>query len=331
MELLRFVNSKDIREHLRKTGYQFSALEAAWLIEQCRDSTLAERHQAWEELIAEYPDCPIPERMNTVPQDSLHQFLRDYMDMENRFLKQFRNPEGAVYQLIYHFYSSEPVYENRAFSRFDPEKMIFLLDEDENYQFVQCVRLPVDDPAADPAGQRFSVDLNADGGILRINPVLPVSEHDTGLLLDVFQGLWFDFPTPFRKGDILWDPRKPDGFCGGPFVNQAVNLQGIADEKRIECLRKDGDSSDMTVHGLFVDAQGGIYGEVMHCYMNCEYYPKELTGILRTLIPFSAYEKGDIDAELLAHAYHQIMLEVEKENNEPYCYTEGTRKIAGLF
>ena len=87
----------------------------------------------------------------------------------------------------------------------------------------------------------------------------------------------------------------------------------------------------MTVHGLFVDAQGGIYGEVMHCYMNCEYYPKELTGIRRTLIPFSAYEKGDIDAELLAHAYHQIMLEVEKENNEPYCYTEGIRKIAGLF
>ena len=51
MNILRFVNSKDIREHIRNIGYEFNSLEAAWLIYQCRDATIDEKHKAWNELI----------------------------------------------------------------------------------------------------------------------------------------------------------------------------------------------------------------------------------------------------------------------------------------
>ena len=51
MNILRFVNSKDIREHLRNIGYEFNSLEAAWLIYQCHDATIDEKHKAWNELI----------------------------------------------------------------------------------------------------------------------------------------------------------------------------------------------------------------------------------------------------------------------------------------
>ena len=44
MNILRFVNSKDIREHLRNIDYEFNSLEAAWLIYQCRDATIDEKH-----------------------------------------------------------------------------------------------------------------------------------------------------------------------------------------------------------------------------------------------------------------------------------------------
>ena len=36
MDLFRFIDSKDIREHLRQIGYSFTAPEAAFLVWQCR-------------------------------------------------------------------------------------------------------------------------------------------------------------------------------------------------------------------------------------------------------------------------------------------------------
>ncbi|MBR3148665.1 MAG: hypothetical protein IKF64_00700 [Eubacterium sp.] len=46
MDILRFVNSNAIREHLKKVNYQFNTLEAAYLIAFCKDSTLEERLNA---------------------------------------------------------------------------------------------------------------------------------------------------------------------------------------------------------------------------------------------------------------------------------------------
>lgn len=51
MDILRFVNSKDIRKHLETIGYEFNSLETAWLIYQCRDATIDEKHKAWTELM----------------------------------------------------------------------------------------------------------------------------------------------------------------------------------------------------------------------------------------------------------------------------------------
>ena len=52
MDIFRFVNSKDVREHLKSIDYEFNSLEAAWLIYQCRDAAIDEKHKAWNELIA---------------------------------------------------------------------------------------------------------------------------------------------------------------------------------------------------------------------------------------------------------------------------------------
>ena len=90
MNIFRFVNSKDIREHLRDIGYEFNSLEAAWLIYQCCDATIDEKHKAWNELIETMPDCPIEKRLNTVAQDSLHAFLIQYMELEDKYRNEFR-------------------------------------------------------------------------------------------------------------------------------------------------------------------------------------------------------------------------------------------------
>ena len=40
LDIFCFVNSKDIRDHLRKINYKFSSLEAAWIIYQCSSASL---------------------------------------------------------------------------------------------------------------------------------------------------------------------------------------------------------------------------------------------------------------------------------------------------
>lgn len=45
-EICRFVNSKDIRNYLAAINYYFTTAEAAWLVYQCRDATLAEKYAA---------------------------------------------------------------------------------------------------------------------------------------------------------------------------------------------------------------------------------------------------------------------------------------------
>ncbi len=57
MNILRFINSKAIRKHLkdidflRGIDYPFLPLEAAWLIYQCRDATVEEKHAAWRKIV----------------------------------------------------------------------------------------------------------------------------------------------------------------------------------------------------------------------------------------------------------------------------------------
>jgi len=95
MDILRFINSTDIREHLRSIRYEFNSLETAWLIYQCHDATIDEKHKAWNELIETMPDCPIEKRLNTVAQDSLHAFLRQYMKLEDKYMNEFCDERHA--------------------------------------------------------------------------------------------------------------------------------------------------------------------------------------------------------------------------------------------
>lgn len=64
MDIFRFLNSKDIREHLKQLGYSFTAPEAAFLVWQCRSVTLKEKMAAWREIIETMPDCCMEERIN---------------------------------------------------------------------------------------------------------------------------------------------------------------------------------------------------------------------------------------------------------------------------
>ena len=59
MNLYKFINSKDVRKYMEELHYQFSILEAAFVIYHSTQVTLQEKMDAWLELTDTMPDCSI--------------------------------------------------------------------------------------------------------------------------------------------------------------------------------------------------------------------------------------------------------------------------------
>lgn len=326
MNIYRFINSQDIREHLKEIGYAFSSLEAAWLIYQCRTASLAEKHAAWQEIIENMPDCKIEERLNTQPRESLHAFLKEYMEFQNKCKEEFYRADGhAIYQYRCVYNDSGDWCDGETvFSSFDACCQA-IQTEEEDVRKIAVRKRRVD--------ESFYLEgiMLPDKTLLSVEPSRIDNEYEYDLYRQSFDGFWFDFPVPFQKGDILWDPAREGGFCGGPFVMEGIALEGISSERAKENLRKHGDNSDMNAWGIFQQEEDGvIYSEVTWNYMDCEYYRGELTGKRRILTALSNFVKGRIDVCLFARAYHQILAEERAKDCMPSCYTKEGMILAGL-
>ena len=95
-----YMSSRETQEHWKKAGYTPSAAEVAWLIKQDKSLTLEEKHKAWKEILTNMPDCAFDSQgtYDEANIDSVHTFLAEYVDLENRLLERFYKTESnAVY------------------------------------------------------------------------------------------------------------------------------------------------------------------------------------------------------------------------------------------
>ena len=100
MDIYSFLNSRDIAEHCRKIQKEWSPLEMALIISNSnRPQSISDKHEAWRELISDYPDMPVP----PVPDcyfsrgfDSLHEILLSRIAYEERVMQCFMEPAPTV-------------------------------------------------------------------------------------------------------------------------------------------------------------------------------------------------------------------------------------------
>lgn len=119
MDILRFINSKDIRKHLKDIDYKFSTLEAAWIIYHSNRHTLYEKLDAFEELMKEYPDCEVKERVNTKAQDSLFEYLDEYIFAYKKLIDEFKSSGTYSVEVRYKTKDGFDSYDiNQAFDNF---------------------------------------------------------------------------------------------------------------------------------------------------------------------------------------------------------------------
>lgn len=301
MKIFEFVNSRDIREFLQKIGFVPNSLESAWLVYQSNNHTIEERHNFWEWIIQNMPDCEVSGKWVKTPQKSLHKFLSRYMEIEDYLIAHFFLPEAGA------------VYSYRALWKSDLEKY----DDGTEWHKVDSIFATFEEAYADATeddelaplflefekkhlgahGKSISVRMTPDKKPVFIDEELMLAnEEEADIYYNIFFYLHFDFPHPFKKGDIIRPAKvkyKNPRAWDGTFVIGEKN-------------DKDG-----TPVGYMAEDEY-VYCERIYSYMDFELLEGEPRRDRRMLLPISKYIRGEIDLALLLGACRMITLEMQK-------------------
>lgn len=313
MDILQFINSNAIRNHLKKINYQFNTLEAAWLIYHSYNYSVYEKFNAYEQLMKEYPDCRVEERLHTPAQDSLFEYLKNYIKVYRNAIYEFEAPD-AVYSIdVKHFeretdYTVETMFTNlnavikQCKIEWDDEKP----GDIKNFVISKYI----------PKSEKSSGSIIPQQMILKGDGLKPIYiDFRNDIEYDLLGDLWFDFPTPFKKGDIVWNKH----YKFTPVVLLFNSYEDLSKEG-YKCLREIGDETDMTYEYYCMIDSDSIFRDIDYNYMDLEYYPYELTGKDKALLPISRFLKGDIDIGLCCNAFHSLSLRdyTEKSMSKEY-------------
>ncbi len=307
-KVLEFINSRDIAEHLRNIGYKFTAQQAAFLIHKSNKQTLDAKISAWEQVVAELDDCSMAERANMEPIESFHAFLERYIALQGEKLKAFYDGNGAVYFYTAQYKNFPAEDRSRLFSSF--EKCFEVIKDEfagiradiSELEYITVTKSPLDRDEYNNVGV-VSVTYNS------ALEILSVSDGNIYGIDDVFRGMWFDFPTPFKQGDILIERNSYSygSYIGTPFVLHSLCTEW---DKVKANLEKNGDSTDMSFLGYYA-YEGDIFKEHGNDYISLEYYREPLKGEQRFLKALGMHMKGELDYELLFKAKDVIYAENE--------------------
>lgn len=342
MDFYQFINSQDIREHLTEIEYQFTSLECAFIVWQSLNHTLAQKWEAWEWLIENTSDCAVPERMNCAGWKSLHGFLKSYIDLEKKYLSLFeRTADNAVYTFDI----------QDDLGRRDREKDVFsslndclrcakndYLDEYEDYvlpvvtkNFIRKEGVATHTPVLnmeytrdlEPKEITFYCFNEAAVHASCLDDEWIMSEEDSDLAYLSFNGMWFDIPTPFEKGDIVCEINHDNPFLLDGLLSWLGKKEGSTtrDKKRYEHGKAYGwDTSDMTAFGYGYDNQRYeiCYEDNTFSYLNLEYWHRPLQDGARMLNAFSLQMKGEIDTFALLRTARRFALDANAKREHQF-------------
>ncbi len=321
MNIYEFINSKDIRAHCEKIGHTFNSVEAAFLIYQSQNHTLTEKHDAWKELIETMPDMAIEERFHCPHYESLHDFLRQYMALEDRWLTVFFQADGDWF---YRFdpvvrYPDDSYKDGQNFKRETGELvhhsfsdgLAFEKEEWEESQFFYVEKMHICG-GSHKRPSKICILFDSNGVPLEISELQNVMTEAEADLYYAFEGMWIDVPTPFQKGDIVFANHQISGRLLDPFVliSLCTDKDTEAHRRRYKIHLKNGDTSDMYMEGYRLERSNGeIWYDCNHGYLSLEYFRGDMSGHRRVLKVIRDFYQNKLDIAACMTAYHYILTE----------------------
>lgn len=315
MDIIKFLNSRDIAEHLRKINYEFSPLEAMTVIYMARNVPLKEKHEAYAELIKTYPDYFVETGSNNLKSQPLSSFLGNLIDMENKLIEECMREEDSAIYYATRFYKESNSWGtpdfpySRIFSTYN-ECFSKNNNEVEDFSKFSITKKYI------ASYKHIELTLLRDGTVLNVYA-------DNDEYKKFFSLVDIKIPTPFTRGDILIDTQE---WASDNCVKRAFVLDGLYSDK-LYGYDEDGKISRMWYTGYFQSDYDLLFFEDDWNYLNLEFYRGELTGKKGILKAMSNYLKGNINGELFMKAYHVLALRDAIKKGEKLLFFSGGEKL----
>ena len=327
MDFIEFLNSKDVAEYLRKINYKFTPEEALYVIHESRTCTLAQKREAYTQLLAQFPDYKLMERgFGAFKNHTLASFLDTYFKKQDALIDECKRAGDAAYSFCTYTSAEGWIRDDGSLFRTFGECLLAAGD-DEEVEKIEIVKKYL-------SSDRFvSLTLRRDGTILDVGS----SERDDEVM-DAFEMLYVEIPTPFRFGDIVkpvrekvWDSEFHEQYedvCVLTYLPQwdekaaadcdpretRMSAENYAEAVRQRERRlKEGDETDMLYAGYSVTEHGFVCDHsVWGTYLDLEYFREEPAGRCRILTAISLYLKKKMNLETLFAAVRAIEAEETK-------------------
>ena len=329
------INSRAIGDYCREIKYKFNTEELAVLVHRNNRINIDEKIAKYQDLIDNYPDMEVIERINCKHYDSVKELIKKEIERNKRTYEDFlREDKNAVYTWYEYNTGTRAKYTNYEIINNLKNNYI------ETYKSIEKDINEYNETSSFTIVKKFfnkkEKIIYANYDVINKKPrLVKIYYEEDGYIEDTFldiDNIYVYMPTPFKKGDILISSEQASmknvGDDGNTFVLEYMSTWR---ENIKEYLAKGNhDSSDMIGYGYYLyEDEAKFVLDDKWDYDSFEYYEGELKGNNRILKAISSYLKGKIGIELLIHAYD--LFKIESINKAmPDFYTEEGLKLAGF-
>ncbi len=99
LDVISYVNSKDIRQYLHDINYQCNTIQAAWLVYQSAKMSMVEKYEAYRWIIDNMPDLPMPKVKHLIKHDSIHEYLNQNIEFFEKHKAKYEDKGGIDYHI----------------------------------------------------------------------------------------------------------------------------------------------------------------------------------------------------------------------------------------
>ncbi|MCL2153158.1 MAG: hypothetical protein FWH57_09430 [Oscillospiraceae bacterium] len=311
MNIYEYLTSPDIAAHCEKIGHVFNPLEMAVIV-QLSNKPIKDKHIAWREIIADYPDMPIHESVNFKARDSLHDYLREFIALEEKAIEHFMSPgKNTIYRYAVNLRS---ILDNEIVD----EWYSGVYSTYENLWAAFCEHWDVvDDRVTDVKIIKHTLDSDEDFGML-----VDLSGNTLDLYYEFYNGIdildmvFIHVPVPFEKGDLVTTYDKGIGHPNGrpQVLDWIPQWRGSRHPYEDYLSGKHGDGSDNVAQCYYFDNGHLILDYAIYGTLCLQYFKGELEGRERFLKYLSKYIKSqDDNLDWILNVYYKFRMEEESE------------------
>ena len=324
------INSRAIGEYCREIGHKFNTEELAVLVYRNKRMDVTEKIEKYRDLIENYPDMEVIERINCEHYDSVKAMIKQEIErLQNLRTKLFENEDGVIY--TYEMYYTSTREWDKSWRNLENINTSFVEIDKEIEEYIE----EVDDVLAYRVRKKYldgsNPTITAEYQVFNKRKILTNFYDSENNFLDI-DNIFLNIPTPFKKGDLLvsWNniPYRKELSVNNKDVFVLDWLCTWNEELNQILAKGNYDSSDMIGYGYYMyeDSDEFVRDHKWE-YDSFEYYEGELKGIYRTLQAISSFMKNKISLELFVHACE----EYKSENRRSLLdwYTEEGLKLAG--